>query len=264
MATAGPRATSARSGSPGRGEPRSSWPSSPAASVGDAQKRARIKSYRAGYLAEDRRKLERELANGELLGDRVDERARARHRHRLARRGRADRLPGHARVHVAAGRAGGAARRKDSLAMLVAQDDPLDQYLVHHPEDLFDKPAEAAVIDPTNPYVLEPHLACAARELPLTEDDLRVLRGRADVGGGRAMVDREELVQRRDTWNDRGGSRRTARSTSAPEPGTSLDRHRRDRRAAGHGRRASRVRLAPPRRRVPAPGRAVLVTSSTW
>ena len=54
----------------------------------------------------------------------------------------------------------------------MAQDDPLDQYLVHHPEDLFDKPAEAAVIDPTNPYVLEPHLRCAARELPLREEDL--------------------------------------------------------------------------------------------
>ena len=41
-----------------------------------------------------------------------------------------------------AGRAG--RRAENSLAMLVAQDDPLDQYLVHHPEDLFDKPAEAA------------------------------------------------------------------------------------------------------------------------
>ena len=69
-----------------------------------------------------------------------------------------------------AGRAG--RRSEGSLAVLVAQDDPLDQYLVTHPADLFDKPPEAAVIDPTNPYVLEPHLACAARERPLSEEEV--------------------------------------------------------------------------------------------
>ncbi len=56
--------------------------------------------------------------------------------------------------------------------MLVAQDEPLDQYLVTHPEDLFDKPPEAAVIDPTNPYVLMPHLLCAAREQPLSDEEV--------------------------------------------------------------------------------------------
>ena len=61
-----------------------------------------------------------------------------------------------------------------SLAVLVAQDDPLDQYLVQHPADLFEKPPEAAVVDPTNPYVLEPHLACAAREQPLVQEELAV------------------------------------------------------------------------------------------
>jgi DEAD/DEAH box helicase domain-containing protein len=54
----------------------------------------------------------------------------------------------------------------------VAQDDPLDQYLVTHPADLFDKPSEAAVIDPTNPYVLIPHLLCAAREQPLSDEEV--------------------------------------------------------------------------------------------
>ncbi len=73
-----------------------------------------------------------------------------------------------------AGRAGRARRRRARGA--VAQDDPLDQYLVHHPEDLFDRPAEAAVIDPTNPYVMEPHLRCAARELPLRDAEPGVLR----------------------------------------------------------------------------------------
>jgi DEAD/DEAH box helicase domain-containing protein len=69
-----------------------------------------------------------------------------------------------------AGRAGRS--NEGSLAILVAQDDPLDQYLVTHPEDVFDLPAEAAVVDPTNPFVLRPHLACAAREMPLEPDEL--------------------------------------------------------------------------------------------
>ncbi len=172
--------------------------------VGDAQKRARIKSYRAGYLAEDRRKLERELASGELLAI-----ASTNALELGIDIGSLDAAvltgyPGtRASMWQQAGRAG--RRDGDSLAMLVAQDDPLDQYLVHHPEDLFDKPAEAAVIDPTNPYVLEPHLRCAARELPLREEDLAFFGDVPDVRRAvERMVEREELVQRRETWNDRG------------------------------------------------------------
>ena len=56
--------------------------------------------------------------------------------------------------------------------MLVARDDPLDTYLVTHPESLFGKPVEATVFDPGNEYVLAPHLCAAAQELPLTEPDL--------------------------------------------------------------------------------------------
>ena len=60
----------------------------------------------------------------------------------------------------------------DALGVLVARDDPLDTYLVTHPESLFGKPVEATVVDPANEHVLAPHLCAAAQELPLTEADL--------------------------------------------------------------------------------------------
>jgi DEAD/DEAH box helicase domain-containing protein len=60
----------------------------------------------------------------------------------------------------------------DSLGLLVARDDPLDTYLVHHPGALLGAPVESFVFDPDNPYVLGPHLCAAAAELPLTDADL--------------------------------------------------------------------------------------------
>ena len=68
-----------------------------------------------------------------------------------------------------AGRSGRGGER--SLSVLVAQDNPLDQYLMRHPETFFDKSHESARISPANPYVMKPHLLCAAYEAPLTVND---------------------------------------------------------------------------------------------
>ncbi len=172
--------------------------------VGDAQLRQKITSYRAGYLAEDRRRIERALADGDLLA--VASTSALELGIDIGSLDAAV-LTGYPGTRAAmwqqAGRAG--RRDTDSLAVLVAQDDPLDQYLVHHPEDLFDKPAEAAVIDPTNPYVREPHLRCAAREVPLRDGELAFFGDETDVRASvEAMTERGELVRRREAWHDRG------------------------------------------------------------
>jgi DEAD/DEAH box helicase domain-containing protein len=88
--------------------------------------------------------------------------------------------------------------------VLVARDDPLDTYLVTHPQALLGAPVEANVFDPENPYVLGPHLCAAAEELPLTEDELGLFGP-----GARAGVDaltEAGLLRRRPQgwfWTDR-------------------------------------------------------------
>jgi DEAD/DEAH box helicase domain-containing protein len=75
-----------------------------------------------------------------------------------------------------------------SLAILIGLDNPLDQYFMRHPDQLFGRPHEHALIDPGNLYILEQHLPCASHELPLTSAD-EALFGRGFV---EAMVNLEK------------------------------------------------------------------------
>ena len=218
--------------------------------------RARVKAYRAGYLPEERRELERALSDGELLAVAATDALELGIDVGSLDAALVAGYPGtRASLWQQTGRAG--RRSEASLAMLVAQDDPLDQYLVQHPADLFDRPAEAVMIDPDNPYVLGPHLACAARERPLTEDELAIFGPRAEEAAA-VLEGTGELARRRGLLHHRGRESPHARVDIRSASGVDL-RHRRrgDRRAAGHGGRGPRLLRRSPRRRVPAPGRAV-------
>src|SRR4029077_7291881 len=96
-----------------------------------------------------------------------------------------------------AGRAGRrAAGGRRALVVFIARDDPLDTYLVHHPETVFGRPMEASITDPTNPFILGPHLACAAAERHLTPDDLELFGGPAIRPVLDDLVDRRVLRRR--------------------------------------------------------------------
>ena len=153
-----------------------------------------IKSYRGGYLPEERRRIEQALFSGELRGvvstnalelgvdiGGLDAVVMIGAPPTLAslwqQAGRAGRRAGRA----AAGTAGGApaeggsdsgrAEGAPALAVLVAYNETVDQYLMRHPEYFFGRSPEAAVVDPHNPYILAQQLACAAYELPLAPGD---------------------------------------------------------------------------------------------
>jgi DEAD/DEAH box helicase domain-containing protein len=173
--------------------------------VSDAQARDRIRAYRAGYLAEDRRKIEQELADGDLVAVAATNALELGIDIGSLDAAVLTGYPGtRASMWQQAGRAG--RRRDESLAVLVAQDDPLDQYLAQHPDELFERPSEAAVIDPTNPYVLEPHLRCAAREFPLTDEEATTFFGPKAIDALERLAEQELVKHRKERWHDIGST----------------------------------------------------------
>ncbi len=156
----------------------------------------RIAAYRAGYLPEERRALERKLSGGELLG------IAATNALELGIDiGGLDAVvvngfPGTlASLRQQIGRAGRTGRR--AAAVLIAGDDQLDQWYARHPGELFHRQAEAAIVNPQNPFVLRPHVGCAAHELPLTTED--------EAWFGEGLDDAVRALVQEDLLKPRGG-----------------------------------------------------------
>ncbi|MGD0559380.1 MAG: DEAD/DEAH box helicase [Streptosporangiaceae bacterium] len=158
----------------------------------------RVAAYRSGYLADERRAIESALRDGTLTG--------------LATTTALElgvSLPGLDAVLITgwpgswaslwqqAGRAG--RDGEPALVVYVPRDDPLDQYLIRHPEILLSQRYEPVVLDPANPRVLAPHLEVAAAELPLTEPDLDLF-GSTAGSAARALADDGRLRARSGGW----------------------------------------------------------------
>ncbi len=172
----------------------------------DPKSAERVTAYRAGYLPEDRRIIEKKLKDGDLLGvvstnalelgidigslDAVI-------------------ISGYPGTMMATWQQAGRAGRcgAESVAVLVGFNGPLDQFFMRHPRYFFGRPHEHAIIDIENPYILSGHMLCAASELPLMESDDGAIFGRAFGDIIRPLESGRLLVQTPRGWVYTGRAR---------------------------------------------------------
>ncbi len=158
-----------------------------------------VMPYRGGYMPEDRRKIERELFGGKLLGVVATNALELGIDSGGLEATILDGYPGSiSSTWQQAGRSGRS--QGESLSFLVAWDNPLDQYFMRHPRDFFQRGFEHVLVNPANHYILKAHLLCAAWEKPLDEADKHVLGGDDFIKERDALVEEGELRERRNKW----------------------------------------------------------------
>lgn len=168
----------------------------------------RVRPYRGGYLAAERREIESQIFNGSLGGvvatSALELGIDIGGLDAVVLNG----FPGTiASMWQQIGRAG--REHQPTTAVIVAGEDQLDHYFLNHPRELFSRPPERAVVNPANPYVLDPHLGCAAYEMPLSHHDERWWSDDLADGVRRLVLDDTLKIRpwRRDTravWARRG------------------------------------------------------------
>jgi DEAD/DEAH box helicase domain-containing protein len=163
---------------------------------------SRIAGYRGGYLPNERRQIETGLKDGSIIGvvstnalelgidiGSLDVSVLAGY-------------PGSvSSFHQQAGRSGRTDRV--SASVLITSNSPLDQYIANHPEFLMEKSPEAALINPSNVYVLVDQVKCAAFELPFKDAEPF---GTEDIGDVLSYLEEEEVLHREEGvfhWQDR-------------------------------------------------------------
>lgn len=133
----------------------------------------RIMAYRSGYTATERRSIEQGLFRGDLIG------VTATNALELGVDvGGLDAtiLTGYPGTVASAWQQAGRAGRggDEALSVMVALDNPLDQFLMRHPDYFFGRTHERAIVDPDNRRILAKHLICAAYEKGIEPEDLRL------------------------------------------------------------------------------------------
>lgn len=175
---------------------------------GSPELAAKVSSYRAGYLAEERRDIERRLFNGELTG--VISTSALELGIDI----------GGLDVCVLVGypgtisstwqRAGRVGRGTNpALIVMISLEDALDKYFMHRPEEFFTKTIEAATIDTENRPILKAHLTPAASEVPIKKDEA-IYRGIESVDSLlKELVEERKLwySPTKEMWSTRRGSR---------------------------------------------------------
>lgn len=138
---------------------------------------ARIMGYRGGYAPQDRRKIEKEMFEGKLMGiiatnalelgvdiGSLDAVITVGFPYTISN------------LRQQSGRAG--RRNKDSLSILIGDCFPTDQYYMENPDEIFTKPNCELQVDLQNMLVLEGHIQCAAFEMPIRQDEDKIYFGK--------------------------------------------------------------------------------------
>jgi DEAD/DEAH box helicase domain-containing protein len=167
---------------------------SPGAGARGKELAERIAPYRAGYTPQQRREIERRLANAELLG--VVSTSALELGIDIGHLDAAISVtfPGTvASLRQQWGRAGRTER--GGLAMYVAGDDALDQFFCRHPDEFLERPVESAILDHSSESIYMRHLLAAAYEAPLEPDDRGTLGPELETYA-RRLVSAGELRER--------------------------------------------------------------------
>ncbi len=171
-----------------------------------------MRAYRGGYLPNERRQIESDLFAGRLRGVAATNALELGIDIGSLDAALLVNYPGTiASTWQQAGRSG--RRQDESLAVLLAGNDPVDQYLLRNPTYFFDQSPEHAVVDPENPYVLANHLKAASFELPLNESAAASFGDMATTIAD-VLTDCNELSLIKDSYYYAGGGQNPAHQIS--------------------------------------------------
>ena len=143
-----------------------------------------VESYRSGYTPKERRQIEQAIIKGRIKGLTTTNALELGIDIGSLDAVILNTYPGsQSSFWQQIGRAGRGT--KDSLAMYIAGDNPLEQYLLDNPERLLNGRNESVTIQPSNPTILGSQLLCAAYERPLAPSECELFAPNAlDIAEG--------------------------------------------------------------------------------